>query len=139
MIISSLAASISFIVGVSSSDETAGSGVFAVLCFAYCCFILLITIPQLIGLWKVFEKAGQPGWHSLIPYLNSCVVARITHDPWWWGLIPFLNLVPFFKLAKAFGKSDGFGIGLILLSPIFVPILGFSNAQYQLEKQPPLF
>lgn len=141
MILSSLTASHSYALhlAASSSSEEVSGGVFMLFCFFYCCFILAITIPVYVGLWKVFEKAGQPAWHSLVPYVNNCVVARITGDPWWWGLVPFLNIVPYFKLAKAFGKSDAYGIGIVLLNPIFLPMLGFGSAQLQVEKQPPLF
>lgn len=88
---------------------------------------------------KIFQKAGQPGWFAFVPILNQCTVAHIVGRDWWWGIIPILNIVPMFELAKAFGKSEGFGIGIVLLPYVFVPMLGFGDAQYQLAPRPPLF
>jgi hypothetical protein len=48
--------------------------------------------------------------------------------------VPLVNIVisimAHLELAKSFGKGTGFGIGLILLGPIFFPILGFGSARY---------
>jgi hypothetical protein len=33
-------------------------------------------------------------------------------------------------LAKSFGKSGGYAVGLIFLSFIFIPMLGFGSAKY---------
>ena len=92
----------------------------------------------MVGLYKVFEKAGQPPWTAFIPILNNAVIAHLVGREWWWGVIPYLNIVPYFELAKAFGKSSGYGVGVVLLSPVFVPMLGFGEAQYQLPPRQPL-
>ena len=88
--------------------------------------------------WKIFTKAGQPGWACIIPIYNLYVWCKIVGRPWWWillMLIPLVNfiilIILFIDLAKSFGKGVGFGIGLILLPIIFFPILGFGSAQYQ--------
>ena len=88
--------------------------------------------------WKVFTKAGEPGWAILIPFYNLYVLCRIATRPGWWlilCLIPLVNFIIFIILdidiAKNFGKGTGFGIGLLLLPIIFFPILGFGSAQYQ--------
>ncbi len=90
-------------------------------------------------MYKIFEKASQPGWTAIVPYLNSVIVAHIAGRPWWWGIVPILNIVPIFELAKKFGKSDGFGVGLVLLPFVFFPILGFGKAQLVEPPQKPLF
>jgi hypothetical protein len=89
-------------------------------------------------MWKVFTKAGQPGWASIIPIYNLYIWCKIVGRPWWWillMLIPFVNfiicIILCIDLAKSFGKGGGFGIGLALLGIIFFPILGFGSAQYQ--------
>jgi hypothetical protein len=89
-------------------------------------------------MWKVFTKAGQPGWASIIPIYNIYIWCKIVGRPWWWillMLIPFVNfivaIILCIDLAKSFGKGVGFGIGLALLGIIFFPILGFGSAQYQ--------
>src|SRR6266545_4236027 len=92
----------------------------------------------MVAMWKVFTKAGQPGWASIIPIYNLYIWCKIVGRPWWWillMLIPFVNFIILIILcidtAKSFGKGAGFGIGLALLGIIFWPILGFGSAQYQ--------
>jgi uncharacterized protein DUF5684 len=101
-------------------------------------FYLAFSILILAAWWKIFTKAGQPGWACIIPIYNLYVWCKIVGRPWWWillMLIPFVNfiilIILFIDLAKSFGKGVGFGIGLLLLSVIFFPILGFGSAQYQ--------
>src|ERR1700730_7727919 len=101
-------------------------------------FGLLIALLLIVAMWKVFTKAGQPGWASIIPIYNLYIWCKIVGRPWWWillMLIPFVNfiilIILFIDLAKSFGKGIGFAIGLILLSIIFFPILGFGSATYQ--------
>lgn len=97
-----------------------------------------LIIAAIAGQWKMFEKAGKPGWACIVPIYNIVVLLEIVRKPVWWillMLIPVVNLViliiVYIELAKAFGKSGGFAVGLILLSFIFIPILGFGDAQYQ--------
>ena len=37
----------------------------------------------------------------------------------------------YIEIAHKFGKSTGFGVGMVLLNVIFIPMLGFSDATYQ--------
>lgn len=99
---------------------------------------LILSIFVIAGVWKVFEKAGQPGWASIIPIYNVIVMLKIAGKPTWWLLlliIPFVNIIIAImisiEIARNFGKDTGFGIGLALLGFIFYPILGFGNAQYR--------
>jgi hypothetical protein len=97
--------------------------------------MVVVSLVVLIGFWKVFTKAGKPGWASIIPIYNLIVLLEIIGKPMWW-IVLFLFCGPIgwimasLELAKVFGKEIGFAIGLILLSPIFVPILGFGSARY---------
>ena len=98
---------------------------------------LAITIFLIAALWKVFTKAGEPGWAAIIPIYNAIVLLKISGKPIWWIillLIPFVNFVfiilVMIALAEHFGKGAGFGIGLAFLGFIFFPILGFGDAQY---------
>ncbi|CAM3159098.1 DUF5684 domain-containing protein [Rariglobus hedericola] len=100
----------------------------------YLAFIIFVFA----GVWKVFTKAGQPGWASLIPIYNLYIMIKITGREGWWLLlffIPFVNVVIAIiiaiDLAKVFGKGTGFGLGLAFLGFIFYPILGFGSATYQ--------
>lgn len=99
---------------------------------------IAIIVLCIAGFWKVFTKAGQPGWAAIVPIYNIYVLLQIAGRPWWWlilFLIPLVNIIitaiVSFDIAKAFGKGAGFGVGLWLLSPIFYCILGFGSAQYQ--------
>ena len=101
-------------------------------------FGLLVALLLIVAMWKVFTKAGQSGWASIIPIYNLYIWCKIVGRQWWWillMLIPFVNfivcIILCIDLAKSFGKGVGFGIGLALLGIIFFPILGFGSAQYQ--------
>ncbi len=102
---------------------------------------IIVAVIQIIGLWKIFEKAGKPGWAAIIPIYNTLVLLQIVNRPWWyllllfipcanivfviWGVILINNL-----LSKSFGQGVGFTIGLIFLSFIFYPLLGFGDYRY---------
>jgi hypothetical protein len=95
---------------------------------------LAIIAAALAGLWKVFEKCGRPGWEALVPFYNLYILTKIVNRPAYWVaicLIPFAALVLTIDLARLFGKSTGFGVGLGLLGPVFFPILGFGDAKFQ--------
>lgn len=99
---------------------------------------LAIIVLVIAGMWKMFTKAGQPGWAAIIPILNLYFLCKIAGRPGWWLILMFIPIVNFvvsiivmLDIAKSFGKGVGFAIGLILLGFIFIPILGFGSAQYQ--------
>lgn len=96
-----------------------------------------IGLLVLVAMWKVFTKAGQPGWACLIPIYNAYVFLKIAGKPGWWLLlllIPLVNIiiwiVALIAFAQKFGKGGGFVAGLIFLPFIFYPILAFGDAQY---------
>jgi hypothetical protein len=98
---------------------------------------LVAGLISAIGMWKVFTKAGKPGWASLIPIYNIIILLEIVGKPIWWLFLLLIPCtIPIFAiwilnlLSKSFGQSEGFTIGLILLPFIFYPILGFGNYQY---------
>jgi hypothetical protein len=99
---------------------------------------VVVIVVMIAAMWKVFTKAGQPGWAAIVPIYNLIVILKITGKPLWWFvlfLIPLVNFIAaimvFVALAKAFGKGTGFAVGMLLLGFIFFPILGFGDAQYQ--------
>lgn len=119
-----------------SSDAVLGG-----MLVGYLITFLVIYVLSVIAMWKIFTKAGKPGWSSLIPIYNTVVMYQIV------GLhplliillfIPFINgiaaivlsIIQCIRLSKAFGKGTGFTFGLIFLSPIFLLILGFGNDKY---------
>jgi hypothetical protein len=97
----------------------------------------IIVIIEIIGLWKIFIKAGKPGWASIIPIYNVIVLLEIIGKPLWWFLlllIPCANIVFLViiinRLSKSFGQGVGFTLGLIFLGFIFYPLLGFGDYTY---------
>lgn len=98
---------------------------------------LAIIVLMIASLWKIFMKAGKPGWACLIPIYNIIVLLEICGKPMWWivlMLIPFVNIIVMIlltvSLAKSFGKDTVFAIGLVLLGFVFYPILAFGDAKY---------
>jgi hypothetical protein len=98
---------------------------------------LAIVLMMIASIWKVFEKAGQPGWASLVPIYNIVIMLKITGKPTWWLALFFLPAANFVvmilivvALAKSFGKGTGFGLGMLFFGFIFYPILGFGDARY---------
>ena len=99
--------------------------------------LLVISIVSLVAAWRIFTKAGQPGWAAIIPFYNLYILLKIIQKPVWWiilFLIPYVNIVMAFLmgvgLAKAFGKSAVFGIFLIAIIPIGPFIIAFDNSKY---------
>lgn len=103
---------------------------------------LVVAILQIVAMWKLFEKAEEAGWKSIIPFLNMYTMFRIAGRNGWGFLlmfIPFVNIIVLLMLsldmAKHFGKSTAFGIiGLFFFSTIGYLILGFGDAKYVGEK-----
>lgn len=98
---------------------------------------IAIAIISIVALWRIFTKAGKPGWASIIPFYNMYTLYQVAGMNGWMFLLTFVPIVNVvilvmlcLNLAKAFGKTGAFAVGLILLSPIFMLILAFSNAQY---------
>jgi len=111
----------------------AAGGIAGGIMFAYFAVIILV----IAAIWKVFSKAGEPGWAAIIPIYNLIVLLKIAGKPIWWFLlflVPFVNfiiaIIVTFSLAKSFGKGAGFALGLVFLPFIFYPILGFGSAAY---------
>ena len=111
-------------------DNAAGG----ILIVAY----IVLLVLFIAGMWKTFQKAGEPGWAAIIPIYNVIVLLRIAGRPLWWivlMLIPCVNIVVLvlvcLDVARNFGRSPGFGIGILLLPFVFYPILGFGDARYE--------
>jgi hypothetical protein len=105
-------------------------------------FIVVLFYLAVIGLlvasnWKIYVKAGKPGWAAIVPIYNLIVLLEIIRKPMIWILymfIPIVNIIFLFKayieLAKVFGKDSAWGIGMALLPYIFLPMLAFGDAVY---------
>jgi len=101
-------------------------------------FYLAVLVVAVIGMWKVFTKAKQPGWAVLIPFYGTYVLLKIIGRPGWWLLlyfIPFVNIIVSIinavDLAKSFGKSETFGVvGLWLFNIVGYLMLGYGPDKY---------
>ena len=104
---------------------------------------MALSILMIISLWKIFKKAGKPGWASIIPIYNIYIMCEIAEKEWWYVLlscVPFANIyamiVLYNGMAKRFGKSGGFVAGMILLPVIFFPMLAFGKDASIVNNQP---
>ena len=107
--------------------------------------VLLLSVFMIVCQWKIFAKAGEDGWKALIPFYNSYILYKIVWGNGWFVLLNLLVLVPLIgwlivfvisiklciDIAKKFGKSTAFGVGLVLIPYVFYAILAFGQAKYQ--------
>ena len=120
------------VMGNDAAAATAGAVAGGVM-FVY----FAILIVMVIAMWKLFSKAGQPGWAAIIPIYNAYVLLKVAGKPGWWlilFLIPVVSLViaiiTLHGVSTQFGKGAGFTVGLVLLPIVFFPILAFGSATY---------
>jgi hypothetical protein len=99
---------------------------------------LAVTLLILAAYWVLYERAGQAGWKSLIPFYNMYILMEISGKPGWWLFLLFIPLVgvviyllAMLSLAKKFGRSELFGVGIFLLPMIFLPLLAFGDSKYE--------
>ncbi|HYG16857.1 MAG TPA: DUF5684 domain-containing protein [Bacteroidia bacterium] len=105
-----------------------GAMIFGVVLYA------IVIIVCIASIWTLYEKAGKPGWASIIPIYNQMVMIEIAGKPWYWILLMFIPLVNIILgiwtlnlFVKSFGKSEGYTFGIIILPFIFLPLLAFSK------------
>jgi hypothetical protein len=132
-----------------SGGEEAALAAGLVAFFAAFAFVFIaIGLVVVVGMWKTFDKAGQPGWAAIVPFYNLVVMFRIGGQSGWFALSYLLNFIPIIgtlaflgiiiwnhvNISKRFGQGVGFAIGLVLLAPIFWLILGFGSSKYLAEQ-----
>lgn len=100
--------------------------------------ILVVFALPIAGMWKMFAKAGKPGWGALVPIYNAYLFIKIAGRPGWWVLlliVPLINLlvtlVVAIDVSERFGKGTVFGIALWVLPYFLIPVLGFGTATYR--------
>ena len=127
--------------GVSTTSGLTGAIATMVLFFLV--LFMALSILMFISLWKIFKKAGKPGWASIVPIYNIYIMCEIAEKEWWYVLlscVPFANIyamiVLYNGMAKRFGKSGGFVAGMILLPVIFFPMLAFGKDAAIVNNQP---
>lgn len=99
---------------------------------------LAIMVLELVAMWKLYVKAGKPGWAAIIPIYNVIVMLQIAKKPWWYLLLMLVPIVNFvigiittIAFVKAYGKDTAFAVLTIFFAPIMYPILAFGNSEYQ--------
>ena len=127
--------------GVSTTSGLTGA--IAAMGLFFWVLFMALSILMIISLWKIFKKAGKPGWASIIPIYNIYIMCEIAEKEWWYVLlscVPFANIyamiVLYNGMAKRFGKSGGFVAGMILLPVIFFPMLAFGKDAAIVNNQP---
>lgn len=110
----------------------------------YMVIIIAIAVIQIVAMWKLFNKAGEKGWKSIIPIYNMVTLFKISGLSPWLILVYLAAIIPFigwiapiamtavlaYKLAKSFGKDGGWAVGLYFLPSIFYMILAFGKSEY---------
>jgi len=133
----------SLLAQVSDNDAALAGGILALL-GAFIFVFALVGLVVVIGMWKTFSKAGQPGWAAIIPIYNLVVLFRVAGQSGWLALTFLLNFIPVIgglawlgiviwnhvNVSKRFGHGVGFALGLVFLAPIFWLILGFGSSKY---------
>lgn len=133
----------SLLAQVSDNDAALAGGILALL-GAFMFVFALVGLVVVIGMWKTFSKAGQPGWAAIIPIYNLVVLFRVAGQSGWLALTFLLNFIPVIgglawlgiviwnhvNVSKRFGHGVGFALGLVFLAPIFWLILGFGSSKY---------
>ena len=119
-----------------TSDYSGGGGMMAML-GAFAFIYLAILVLMIVSFWKIFTKAGKPGWAAIIPIYNCIVFLEIVNKPIWWIiliLIPIVNIIILIilihRLSLSFGQGVGFTILLILLGIVGYPLLAFGDYKY---------
>src|SRR5262245_26758047 len=91
-------------------DDAAGmiAGIFGL---GFAVFMFAFFVLMIVSVWKVFTKAGKPGWAAIVPIYNIIVMLEIVGKPLWWivlFLIPLVNFIAgilvSIALAEKFGK-----------------------------------
>lgn len=120
-----------------NTTPTGTSGLFAIFGAVGGIFYLAILVLIIASMWKLFEKAGKPGWAAIIPIYNLIIMIEIVGKPTIWVLwliIPCVNFVFIVWLTnlfvKSFGKSEGYTIGMFILPFVFYPLLAFGDNPY---------
>lgn len=113
-------------------------GLSTVVILVWAAILIAIGIVGIISFWRLYRKAGEHGWGAIVPFYNSYLLYKIVWGNGWWFLtllIPFggwiMLVATYIKLAKCYGKGTGFGIGLLFISVILLPIMAFGDSKYQ--------
>lgn len=135
MILETLATTYNYVTTNTTTEPDAGVSMLVMVLF------LALAVVMIASMWKIFTKAGRPGWAALVPIYNTLQLIWTSGKPWWWFLlmlIPFVNIVVlvvvYYNLCKAFGKGVGYTLLLIFIPIVGFPMLAWGNTTYKLKK-----
>ena len=121
-----------------AQSDSGGGAIIAIIGALFMLVMLGVMAIMVVSAWKIFTKAGHPGWAAIVPIYNIYIMVLIAKKEAWWVILFFIPLVGFIAnilvsidIAKAFGKGAGFGLGMAFLPFIFYPLLAFGSATYQ--------
>ena len=128
-----------------ANKDAAVAGLIMAFIAAYLVVLFIFTAIWVVAHWRIFTKAGQPGWAAIVPIYNVITLLRVVGLSPWWILFPLVLIIPLLgalayigwliwimhRLSKKFGHGAGFTAGLVLLNPIFILILAFGDSKYQ--------
>ena len=119
------------------TSSTATAGLLALFSGVYLMVVLVMAVITIVALWRIFTKAGEPGWGSLVPFYNLYLLFKISWGNGWLFLLAFVpivnvvvSLIAYYKLCVAFGHGVGFFFGILFLNPIFMMIMAFDSSEY---------
>lgn len=127
-----------------STPTSTSSGMSSGLLMFLLLIVLVVVVVMVVATWKIFVKAGKPGWAAIVPIYNTLVLLEVVGRPWWWilffllGFIPFvggivtlvISIIIYNDLSKSFGQGAGMTVLLVLVPFVGFPMLGFGNYQY---------
>lgn len=106
---------------------------------------LLFAIVAIVGMWKLFTKAGEAGWKAIIPVYNSWIFLRLGNQAGWWSLvalIPFVGLISIvfmiiaaYNIGQKLGKESWWVALYILLPIVWILVLAFDSSKWE-DKAP---
>jgi hypothetical protein len=114
---------------------------------------IALAVLQIIGMYKLLKRGDKHPVGAFVPLVGQFQLMELSGmNPWWLLImmcIGVLNIVPILGflcciaaiiyfmiiycsgIAKSYGKEGaGFVVGLVLLHPIFIFILGIGNNEY---------
>ena len=112
-----------------------GGGALAAFGLLFTLLPLIVFLVTVAGMWKIFTKAGKPGWASIIPIYNIWVLTKIGDSGVLWFVLSVLFGLPVIKIyidvLNKFDKGIGYALGMFFLPFVFFPLLGFGDAQFR--------
>lgn len=124
-------------------DPSVAGGILAFLAGIWV-FVMVLVVIMLVAMWKLFVKAGKPGWAAIVPIYNIYILLEIVGRPAWWLVLVFAGMIPVvggllalafsivlaLDTARAYGKDTTFGILLAFVPFVGYPMLAFGNNPY---------